>query len=148
MKVALDTNILVYMDDSEDAERRDIAIDLLRRIPPEQILLPVQVLAEYYRVLTQKQGYPADEAREMLIVWIETFGSIETTPDIIVAAADITATGEVSFWDAIVLASAISAGCRILISEDMRSGFNFSGITVVDPFAETRHPLLELAFRG
>lgn len=147
MRVALDTNMLIYLDGPAEDDRRQKAADLLRRIPPEHVLLPVQVLSEYYRVLTRKQGYPPNEAREMLIVWIETFRTIETTSDIVVAAVDVASTGEISHWDAVVFASAASAGCRILISEDMRSGFTWSGTTVVSPFAEPFDPLLNMALQ-
>lgn len=147
MRVALDTNVLIYLDAAAEDERRKKAADLLRHIPAEDTLLPVQVLAEYYRVLTQKQGYAASEAREMLIVWIDTYEAIQTTSDIVLTAADLTSAGHVSYWDAVVLASAASAGCRLLISEDMGNEFSWAGITVVNPFAEPRHPLLELVLQ-
>jgi predicted nucleic acid-binding protein len=45
-------------------------------------------------------------------------------------------------WDAVVLAATSKAGCRVLLSEDLQEGFTWGGVTVVDPFASMRHPLL------
>jgi predicted nucleic acid-binding protein len=47
-----------------------------------------------------------------------------------------------SMWDAIILAAAAEAGCRLLLSEDMQDGFTWNGVTIADPFSETPHPLL------
>jgi predicted nucleic acid-binding protein len=41
-----------------------------------------------------------------------------------------------------MLAAAADAGCRLLLSEDLQEGFTWRGVTVVNPFADTRHPLL------
>ena len=40
------------------------------------------------------------------------------------------------------MAAAGEAGCRLLLSEDLQDGFTWSGVTVVNPFAKNRHPIL------
>jgi predicted nucleic acid-binding protein len=52
---------------------------------------------------------------------------------------------QLAFWDAIVLSAAADANCRVLLSEDLQDGFTWSGVTVVNPFAATPHPLLDAA---
>lgn len=46
-------------------------------------------------------------------------------------------------WDALILSAAADAGCRLLLSEDLQDGFTWGGVTVANPFAASRHPLLE-----
>jgi predicted nucleic acid-binding protein len=46
-------------------------------------------------------------------------------------------------WDAVMLASAADAGCRLLLSEDFQDGFFWNGVTVTNPFSERRHLLLD-----
>jgi predicted nucleic acid-binding protein len=41
------------------------------------------------------------------------------------------------------LATAADTGCRLLLSEDMQNGFTWNGVTVANPFATIRHPLLD-----
>ena len=51
-------------------------------------------------------------------------------------------------WDAVVLSAASQAACRLLISEDLQDGFTWGGVTVVDPFATERHPLLDALLKN
>jgi len=46
MRIALDTNVLVYAEGVGDDARRAATMQLLDRLPPESVLLPVQVLGE------------------------------------------------------------------------------------------------------
>jgi predicted nucleic acid-binding protein len=43
----------------------------------------------------------------------------------------------VSFYGALIVSSAIKAGCDILYSEDMQHGRAFGGLTIVNPFSES-----------
>lgn len=59
------------------------------------------------------------------------------------AALDLAATHRLYIWDAVVLAAAADARCRLLLSEDFQEGFSWSGVTVSNPFSANRHLLLE-----
>jgi predicted nucleic acid-binding protein len=145
MKVALDTNILVYAEDINDAPRRDMARDTIRRLPQSDTFLPAQVLGELFHVLTRKARRPADAARTAVLKWHDAFSPIDTSCAILFSAMDLAADHQIRIWDAVVLAAAADAGCRLLLSEDMQDGFTWRGLTVVDPFAATPHPLLDIA---
>jgi predicted nucleic acid-binding protein len=45
-------------------------------------------------------------------------------------------------WDAIIMAAAASAGCRLLLSEDLHDGFTWNGVTVINPFVPEPNALL------
>ena len=60
-----------------------------------------------------------------------------------VAAADLAAVHRLRIWDSLMVAVAAEGGCRLLLSEDLQDGFSWRGVTVVNPFAATRHPLLD-----
>lgn len=47
-----------------------------------------------------------------------------------------------------IVAVAAEAGCRLLISEDLQDGFTWAGLTIVNPFAQPVHPLLQAALRS
>ena len=148
MKVALDTNVLVYAEGVDDVERRDIALDLVRRLPQEAAVIPVQVLGELFNVLVRKGGRSRAAARDALLGWRDTFATTETTPQVMLTAADLATDHRFGIWDAVILAAVSQAGCRLLLSEDLQDGFTWGGITVVNPFASPRHPLLDLLLRG
>jgi predicted nucleic acid-binding protein len=148
MKVALDTNILVYAEGINDASRRDVALDLVTRLPQSSIFVPVQALAELVHVLVRKAGRSADAARTALLAWRDAFALIETSPAVLLAAVDLAADHQVVIWDAVVLAAAAEAGCRLLLSEDLQDGFTWRGVTVTNPFATSRHAMLEAMLEG
>ena len=58
------------------------------------------------------------------------------------AALDLTVDHQLPMWDALILAVAAGNHCRLLLSEDFHNGFTWRGVTVVNPFAEPRAPLL------
>ena len=134
MHYALDTNILAYAEGVDDRERRKIARRLLDTLDPAEVVIPVQALGELFNVLTRKAKWPAAQARAAVLAWTDTFEAIDTTPGTLLDAMELSATHQLAIWDAIMLASAAQAGCRVLLSEDMRHGFTWRGVTVRNPF--------------
>jgi predicted nucleic acid-binding protein len=148
VKVALDTNVLAYAEGVNDAKKRDIALDLVRRLPQNAAVIPVQVLGELFNVLVRKAGRSRAAARDALLGWRDTFATTETTPQVMLTAADLATDHSFGIWDAVVLAAVSQAGCRLLLSEDLQDGFTWGGITVVNPFASPRHALLDSLLGG
>jgi predicted nucleic acid-binding protein len=142
LKIALDTNILAYGEGVNDAEKRDAVLELLDDLPQGSAVVPVQVLGELFNVLVRKAGKSRAEARGALLAWRDTFPTVETTPEVMLAAVDLATDHHFSIWDAVILSAASQAGCRLLLSEDLQDGFTWGGVTVVNPFAAPRHLLL------
>ncbi|MDN5870160.1 MAG: PIN domain-containing protein [Nitrococcus sp.] len=143
MRLALDTNVLAYAEGVNAGERREIALDLVRRLPQAIVALPVQVLGELFNVLVRKAGWSRGDARDALLTWRDSYPVIETSPKVTLTAADLATHYRLGIWDALILSAASEAGCRLLLSEDMQDGFTWGGVTVANPFAASRHPLLE-----
>jgi predicted nucleic acid-binding protein len=68
----------------------------------------------------------------------EQFEVIQVTPAIIRAGLDLHQTRSVSFFDAIVLASAHTSGCSVIWTEDMNAGEVINGVRISNPFAADR----------
>jgi predicted nucleic acid-binding protein len=143
MRVAFDTNILIYAEGLDDSPRRQQARALLRRVPQLTAFLPVQVLGELFAVLVRKGGRTPARAREAVIGWRNAFALIETSRSVMISAMDLAADHGFSIWDAVIVCAAAEAECRLLLSEDMHNGFVWNGVTIANPFSETRHPLLD-----
>lgn len=142
MRVALDTNLLVYAEGVNDAARRDAVLALLGQLPSGSVVLPVHVLGELFVVLTRKAGRSHEQARAALLSWRDAYPLIDTSQDVMLAAADLAADHQLGLWDAVILAAAAKAGCRLLLSEDLTEGFTWGGVTVTNPLAAQRHALL------
>jgi predicted nucleic acid-binding protein len=130
----LDTNILVYTDDAGDARKRAIALDLIERVRRERAgVVSVQVLQEYFVASTRKLSVDAELARRK----VELFARMDVVQpglEQILAAIDLVRLDQISFWDALVVRSAIDGRCRVLYSEDMQAGRRFGGVRILNPF--------------
>jgi len=140
--LALDTNVLAYAEGVNGEPRRGAALELIERLRPEQTFVPVQALGELYTVLVRKAGRTRAKARAAVLEWGDAFPMIESSSDVLLAAMDLSVDHQLFMWDAVMLAAAANARCRLLLSEDLPEGFTWGGVTVVNPFAKVRHPLL------
>lgn len=80
MRVALDTNILAYAENVNGVGKRDIALRLVRQLPQEAVVIPVQVLGELFNVLIRKAGRSRADARAAILGWRDTFHSSRPRP--------------------------------------------------------------------
>jgi len=142
MRIALDTNILVYAEGLNGETKKHSTIDLIQNLPQDLIVLPVQTLGELFSVLVKKAEQTPAEARSAILCWRDSYALAETTAKVMIAATDLAAQHRLGIWDAVILAAAAEAGCRLLLSEDMQDGFTWNGVTIANPFASAPHPLL------
>lgn len=133
-KVFLDTNVLVYSIDRDDAFRRKKARELLRRLEKTaSVFISTQVLQEFYVAATRKLGMDALLAKEVVRGW-RRFNVITITPEIIDEAIDVSVLNRISFWDAAIAAAGRAAGCKVIYTEDFNPGQMIAGIKMVNPF--------------
>lgn len=142
MTIAIDTNVLAYAEGTNGAAMKRRALDLIERLPADSVVVPAQVLGELFNVLVRKAGRPPTVAREAILTWQDAHDVAPTSSAVMARAADLAADHRLGIWDAVILAASAEAGCRLLLSEDLQHGFTWSGVTVVNPFAEEPHPLL------
>ena len=143
MRVGLDTNILAYAEGTNGIPMRERTLELIQEVRSrETVVLPGQTLAELFHVLVRKAGRSRADARAAVLAWLDAVPVIETSRSVILAALDLATDHQLSIWDAVILAAAAEAGCRLLLSEDLQDGFTWGGVTVVNPFAAPVHPLL------
>jgi predicted nucleic acid-binding protein len=143
MRIVLDTNILAYAEGVGDKTRCLKAREVVAGLPVENVLIPVQVLGELYRVLTRKAGRPPLDSKKAILGWTDAFTTLDTTKPAMESALDLAADHNFQIWDALILAISAEHRCRLLLSEDLQNGFTWRGVTVVNPLKERKHPLLQ-----
>jgi predicted nucleic acid-binding protein len=133
----IDTNVLVYADSTDEPRKQRIAIDLLRHLRFEHLgVLSTQVLNEYIQVGLRKLGLSHTHLREQLHCYRQ-LDVVVMTPDTIDLALDLHQKHALSYWDALIVASAHIAGCSVLLTEDMGTGEVLAGVKLVNPFASS-----------
>jgi predicted nucleic acid-binding protein len=134
----IDTNVLVYAEASDAPQKQRAALALLKELfGSGEGVLSTQILQEYCNVALKKLKLPAQHVRAQLDLY-EQFEVVQVTPAIIHAGLDLHQTRSVSFFDAIVLASAHAAGCSTIWSEDLNAGEVINGVRITNPFALDR----------
>ncbi|HEY6506826.1 MAG TPA: PIN domain-containing protein [Vicinamibacterales bacterium] len=136
----VDTNILVYAEDRDEKEKhpiaRDLVVDLWRS---REGAVSVQVLQEFFVNVTRKVKHPVSATKTLEIVReYLTWRVVDNTSDLLVAAVELHQKAKLSFWDAMVVQAAITAGCERLYSEDLNDGQRFGAVQVVNPFARLK----------
>lgn len=134
MRVALDTNVLVYAEGVNGQDRKASATQLLQELGPQEVVIPVQALAELFTVLTRKARWTPAAARTAVLGWHDAYAPAETSSAVLMEGMELAATHRFALWDAIMLAAAAQAGCRQLLTEDMQDGFTWRGVMVRNPF--------------
>ena len=145
MRVALDTNVLAYAEGLGDEVRCHMASELIAQLHPNHAVVPVQVLGELSRVLSNKLKKSAADVRELLLSWSDAVVVADTTWTAFQSAMDLTVDHQISMWDALIMSVAAENKCRLLISEDFQNGFTWRGVTVVNPFDTKAKPYKLLA---
>jgi predicted nucleic acid-binding protein len=128
-----DTNVLVYSDDKSSPAKQRRTLELVsehRRTGTG--VVSMQVLQEYFVTVTRKLQVDARIARRKVELLAEFDVAAPDVPDIL-AAIDLHRLHGFSFWDALILRSAMEAGCRVLLSEDLQAR-EVDGIRIVNPF--------------
>jgi predicted nucleic acid-binding protein len=130
----VDTNIFVYAHESGAGQKHRKAVDLLTRLFEEQSgALSVQVLTEFYVAATKKLGMKSQEAEEV-IADLGTWTIHRPALADVLRACGIHRLHKVSWWDALIINSAVELGCTLLWSEDLGKGQRYGTITVRNPF--------------
>lgn len=132
----VDTNLLIYAHDVEQKSKHLVAREILTELLRERTLvLSPQVLQEFYVNVTQKVRKPLSKPAAREIVSDFSVWCVDTSPADIAAAFRIEDSARISFWDALICASAQKAGAKVLLSEDMNSGQTIAGVRILNPFA-------------
>ena len=138
----LDTNILVYAYDQNESRKQAIAQQLIiHGIEKENLILSVQVLGEFFNVVTRRIPQPMapDEAKE-IIATISILPVQEIDLAMVNRAIGTHRRYQISYWDALIVSAAERAGCTSIFSEDLSDGQMYHSIEVLNPFIEERHP--------
>ncbi len=132
----VDTNLLIYARDASEKTKQPVALAWMQWLwETMQGRLSVQVLNEFYVASTQKlkPGLTKKEAWsdvEDLLTWRPSAVSQLT----ILGAREIQSDTNFSWWDSLILSSALELGCQYLLSEDLNPNQKYKGIEILNPF--------------
>ena len=129
MTAFLDTNLLIY------AQSVDPKGEIARRAILAGGTISVQVINEFTSVLRRKFRLEWDEITDAVTDVRAALDPVRPVGiDTWTAAVALAREHRLGFYDSLILASALEAGCDTLLTEDLQAGRRIEGLTIVNPF--------------
>jgi predicted nucleic acid-binding protein len=133
-RIFLDTNRWIYLQDGSSGDKSQRVSDLIRD-NAGIIRISTQVLGELYHVMTRKKIASPQVAGQAVRDLLEDFPVLNIDPPNVKKALEINLRYGYTYWDSLILATALSANCTIVYSEDMQhSQLVESQLRIVNPF--------------
>lgn len=132
---AIDTNIFVYSIDQAEPIKRPLALALIGQLDSSQTIIPWQVVCEFGAAVAkvQRRGGTALDPGQAISIVRGRFATSFPDETLLDTAMTILRDGQVSYWDALLLAACARVGVDTLYSEDM-SNIVALGVRVISPF--------------
>jgi predicted nucleic acid-binding protein len=129
----LDTNVLVYLFDLGEPSKKAIAEALFRK--RSRITFSTQVLQEFYVVVTRKLGRPMDPEDALAAVQrFQSYPVATVSGAVIIKGIRRSIDSNLSFWDALIVETALEEGADVLVTEDLQDGWTIGAMRVWNPF--------------
>lgn len=130
-KVAIDTNILIYLHE----EPASFKTDRSKIIVSDSPVLSTQVISEYLNVLKRLPKAPKLRLIEHCTILVDTCEITTINKEILAKSKELILKYDLQLFDSIIVASALEANCSILYSEDLQHNQIIEKqLTIVNPF--------------
>lgn len=135
----IDTNIWLYrlfddqrIDSQEMVEKRKIAVSVTQG---ENLIISTQVINELSVNLIKKAKFNESQIKGLILSLYNRCQVVEFNLSILESASNLRGQYQVSFWDSLIIASALASNANILYSEDMQDGLILSKqLRIINPF--------------
>jgi predicted nucleic acid-binding protein len=134
----IDTNVFVYHLDGTDRRKHRIAEGIVRdALANGSGCISFQVVQECLNTALRKAAVPLapDQARDYLDVVLLPLMQVAPSPALYHRALDVQQRWRFGFYDSLVVAAALGAGCTRLLSENLQQGQRIDTLVVQNPFA-------------
>lgn len=134
--VFFDTNVLVYMYDTDSPQKQDKAKALLEEHGVlGNAFLSTQVLQEFYVNVSKKFARRLSHEDTLeATTSLSRLPLVQVDTPLILAAVSLGKQVQVHFWDALIIQAALRAGCQRLLTEDLQHGRIIGDLRIENPF--------------
>jgi predicted nucleic acid-binding protein len=130
----IDTNVFVYAEDADVPEKQAVAREHIRQLAREERgVISTQILMEYVAAGRRRLGLTLPQCRQGALIMCQ-FDVVLVKPEHVLGALDLASIHSLSHWDALLIKTGASAGCSVLLTENLNHGQRIDGITIYNPF--------------
>jgi predicted nucleic acid-binding protein len=132
VKRFIDTNVLLYALMQGENEKSERAKSI---ISEPDLVISIQVVNELAFNLLKKAQIDELMLSKIIHTLFKEFETIVVDKHIVTYASELRIEHSISYWDSLIVSSALTSGCDILYSEDMHHGLTIrKQLTVINPF--------------
>lgn len=133
----LDTNVIIYLFDKTQPRKQEISKNLLKEaLVSNRGYVSFQVIQEFCNAALRKFENPlsVEDCKEFIQKFLYPVCAEFPGLELYQLALDLKKKTMYSFYDALIIASALNCGCRVLYSEDLKHGQQISDLIIVNPY--------------
>ncbi len=134
----IDTNLFIYQLEASDERKSATADHIIRKgIEIRNACISFQVVQECLNTALRKAEIPlsTDEMKHYLDNVLAPLFRVPASLSLYHRALDVQARYRYGFYDSLIVAAALDAGCNRLYSEDLQDGQRIEGLTIENPFS-------------
>ncbi|MBI5212566.1 MAG: PIN domain-containing protein [Nitrospirae bacterium] len=137
-KVFLDTNVIVYLFDKSEDKKHKTAKELFNKCVLErELFISAQVINEFVVIASQKIKNPLslEEIKKRIAFLSDAAIVVNISLATCNSAINLKSQHKISYWDALIAASALENKCAVLYTEDLHNGLVINDkLSVSNPF--------------
>ena len=131
----LDSNLFIYLLDGSNEQKQQRAMELVQdSLKNGTGCISYQVVQETMNILLRKIGVSTEETHTFFNTVLAPLWTVNPTRTFYRRGLDIQARYQFSFYDSLIVAAALGAGCQTLYSEDLQHNQHIEKLTVTNPF--------------
>lgn len=135
----IDTNLFIYQLEALEERKAATADRIIRKgIETRNACISFQVVQECLNTALRKAEIPlsTDETKQYLDNVLAPLFRVPASLSLYRRALDLQTRYRYGFYDSLIIAAALDAGCTLLYSEDLQDGQRIEGLTIRNPFLE------------
>ena len=136
-KYFFDTNIIVYSFDYQNTRKREIARMLIAEaLENQNSSISYQVVQEFINVSTRKFKNPLSthDCKEFIEQVLHPIWHVYPSKELMISALNFSERWNYSFYDSLIIASAIEVSATVLYTEDLQHGQKINTLQIINPF--------------
>jgi predicted nucleic acid-binding protein len=133
----LDTNIFVCSFDQAATVKAEKAAQLIRKaLTTQKGVISYQVVQEFFNVALRRFSQPMKtaDAEQYLSTVFRPLLAVHSSQALVAEALHLHAQSGLSWFDSLIVSSAIQARCDLLYTEDLQHGQRFGALQIRNPF--------------
>ena len=137
VKFFLDTNVIVYAFARSFPAKAEIAQRLITDgAADNQAIISYQVVQEFINVALRgfRLAILKSDLEAFVLTALFPMMAISSSPALVIDALRLQSANQLAWYDALIVASAVQGGCKVLYSEDLQHGRRFGDLIIQNPF--------------